>query len=78
MARWTVVISDETDRALRTYLAQNGGKKGDISLFVEAAVKDRLFHLTTERIKERNSQYDQQVIMSVVEEAVESARAMRH
>lgn len=78
MTRWTVVISDETDKALRTYLAQNGGKKGDISLFVEEAVKDRLFHLTVSRIKERNRLYSQQMIMDVVDEAIESTRAICH
>jgi hypothetical protein len=39
--RWTVKVSRETDTALRSYLAQRGMKKGDISKFVEEAVRWR-------------------------------------
>jgi len=75
--RWTLVVSEETDRALRTFLAQIGGKKGDLSNFVEEAVRDKLFTMTVNRIKERNSGSDQQDIMDIVDEAVEQVRASR-
>ena len=35
--RWSLVISVETDRAVRTYLAHRGMRKGDLSMFVEDA-----------------------------------------
>lgn len=73
--RWTLVISEETDRALRTFLAQTGGKKGDLSNFVEEAVRVRLFDLTVDRIKERNRTADQQDIMDIIDEAVDHVRA---
>jgi hypothetical protein len=82
MTRWSLVVSDETDRALRTFLAQSGGKKGDISRFVETAVLDSLtkrsrLKQAVERIQERNAQYDQQEIMDTIDEAVAWARANR-
>jgi putative PIN family toxin of toxin-antitoxin system len=59
--RWSIVVPEETDRALRSFLAQRGTKKGDISRFVEEAVQSHLFELTVEGIKERNRPHDQNV-----------------
>ncbi|MEN8205985.1 MAG: ribbon-helix-helix domain-containing protein, partial [Pseudomonadota bacterium] len=36
--RWSVVVPEDTDRALRSYLARTGGRKGDLSRFVDNAV----------------------------------------
>ncbi len=68
--RWSIVVPEETDRALRTYLAQRGTKKGDISRFVEEAVKARLFELTVESIKKRNSVHEQDEIMVAIEDVL--------
>lgn len=38
-----VVVDKQTDISLRTHLAQLGLKKGDLSKFVENAVKRQLF-----------------------------------
>lgn len=35
--RWSIVVRDEVDKALRTYLGRRGTKKGDLSQFVEEA-----------------------------------------
>lgn len=36
--RWNVAVSTETDQALRVFLAnQGGGRKGDLSRFIEEA-----------------------------------------
>lgn len=71
--RWSVVVPESTDKALRTYLASTGMKKGAISDFVDEAVQLHLFDLVTDTVKERNKQYDQNDIMSVIDEAI-SAR----
>ena len=68
--RWSIVVSEETDRALRSFLAQRGTKKGDISRLVEEAVQPRLFELTVESVKERNRPYDQNEIMEAIDEAL--------
>jgi predicted nucleic acid-binding protein len=41
LTRWSVKVSKETDIALRSYLAERGGKKGDLSKFIERAVTRR-------------------------------------
>ena len=68
--RWSIIVPEETDRALRSFLAQRGTKKGDISRFVEEAVQARLFELTVDSVKERNQSYDQGEIMTAIESAL--------
>lgn len=75
MTRLTLVISEKTDAALRAFLGSIGAKKGDLSKFVEEAVKDKIFRETVNRVKARNARYDQQEIMDTIEEAVNWARA---
>lgn len=72
--RWTLVVSEETDRALRAFLGMSGAKKGNLSAFVEEAVKERLLELTVERIKNRNAPAKQTELMQLVELAVSAAR----
>jgi hypothetical protein len=40
--RWSLKVSRETDEALRAYLGETGGRKGDLSKFVQEAVQARL------------------------------------
>lgn len=68
--RWSIVVPEATDRALRTYLARKGGKKGDISRFIDEAVQARLFELTVENVKKRNRTRSQKEILEAIEEAV--------
>jgi len=68
--RWSVVVPESTDKALRTYLAGTGMKKGDISLFVDEAVQLHLADLVTEKVKSRNKQFDQNDILAAIDEAV--------
>ncbi len=75
MTRWTLVVSDETDRNLRAYLGQIGAKKGDLSKFVEQAVQERLFSEAVESVKTRNAVFDQSDLLSSVDQAVEAVRA---
>ena len=44
--RWNLVISEQTNIAVRSFLAQRGFKKGDLSNFVEDAVRWRVFDQT--------------------------------
>jgi len=40
--RWSLKVSRETDEALRAHLGRTGGRKGDLSRFVEESVRARL------------------------------------
>lgn len=71
--RWSVVVPKETDRALRSFLARKGGKKSDISRFVDEAVQVRLFELTVTSVKKRNRTYSQKEILAAIEDALEAA-----
>ena len=77
MTRWNIVIPDSTDRAVRTLLARSGGKKGDLSRFVDAAVRQRVLELTVAGIKDRNADSDQQEILDLIDTEVDAVRAGR-
>lgn len=68
--RWSVLVPEATDRALRAYIARKGGKKDDISRFIDEAVQARLFELTVENVKKRNRACSQKEILEAIEEAV--------
>jgi len=75
MERWTIKVSAETDRSLRTFLAQRGLKKGALSAFVEEAVEERLHRLMVEEIQARNADLSEEELEDLVEEAVRRARS---
>ena len=68
--RWSIIVAEETDRALRSYLAGKGTKKGDLSRFVDEAVQARLFELTVKDAKDRSQGFSQAEILDAIEEAV--------
>ena len=70
MTRWNLTIPAKTDRAVRIYLARTGGKKGDLSRFVDEAVRRRVLDLTVRQVKDRNAQYDQRKIFDLIDEEV--------
>jgi len=77
MTRWNLSISEETDRAVRTFLARTGGKKGDLSRFVDEAARRRVLDLTVRQVKNRNAGFDQREILDLIAEEVDAARAGR-
>ncbi len=77
MTRWNLVISDDTDRSVRSYLARTGGKKGDLSRFVDRAVRQAIFWETLESIWQRNKGLSPGEAQSLADEAVAQARASR-
>ena len=74
--RWNLVVSAETDKSLRQHLADSGGgRKGDLSKFVEEAVQERIFIETARAAKEQNKDVPQEVIDQAIEEALAWARS---
>ncbi len=55
-------------------LARQGGRKGDLSRFIEDAVRERLFEQTASMIKDDNANYGPEQIDSAVDEALAWAR----
>jgi hypothetical protein len=75
--RWSLVISKETDIALRSYLAQHGMRKGDLSKFVEDAVRWRVLDKTVAETKTANANVPPEEIEAAIIEAVEAVRSER-
>ena len=75
--RWALTVSKETDLALRTFLAQRGLKKGDLSRFVEQAVRWQVFRRTAQEARARNAGVPAKEIKAAVEEALASVRVDR-
>jgi hypothetical protein len=48
-ARWTLTVSADVDRRVRRYLA-GAARKGDLSAFVEEAVRSRLLQLSMKTV----------------------------
>jgi hypothetical protein len=74
MSRWTLVIPEKTNRMLRTHLAMRGAKKGDLSKFVDHAVRQALFRETVETVKERNADTPPALIEAAIEETIAWSR----
>lgn len=72
--RWNIAVSPDTDQALRVFLANQGGRKGDLSRFVEEAVRTHILELTAEQAKAANANVDENDLSAMVEEAIEWAR----
>lgn len=72
--RWNLVIPEETDRSVRMHLAAHGGKKGDLSAFVEKAVAWELLRSASAEAKEATKDIPEEEMMALIDEAVEWAR----
>jgi hypothetical protein len=75
--RWTLPISKDTDVNLRTFLAQSGLRKGDLSKFVEDAVQWRLMKLNIADARARNAQLTAEEIEAAVDQGLDEVRAER-
>ena len=75
--RWNIKVSKETDLTLRTFLGSRGMKKGDLSKFIEEAVRWRVFHRSVQDIKARNSDTDPDELQALIDDAVREVRSER-
>ena len=77
MPRWNLVVSDDTDRTVRSHLARTGGKKGDLSRFVDRAARQAVFWETLESVWDRNRGLSAEDAQALADAAVAEARADR-
>jgi hypothetical protein len=75
--RWSIKVSKDTDLTLRTFLGSLGMKKGDLSKFVEEAVRWRVLQRTIQDIWQRNADADPDKIQRLVNQAVSEVRVER-
>ena len=77
--RWNIAVSPDTDQSVRMYLAgQGGGRKGDLSRFIEEAVRAHILELSAEQAKAANAEVNGAELSTIVAEALEWARSQKH
>jgi len=74
MTRWTVSVSKETDISVRSFLAQRGMKKGDLSKFIEEAVKWRVLDQTIAEVRNKFADMPVAELESLIDEAITAVR----
>lgn len=74
--RWTVSVSKDTDVAVRSFLAQRGLKKGDLSKFIEEAVRWRVLDQTVAEARDKFADLPPEEAEALIDEAVAAARTM--
>ena len=76
--RWNITVSPEVDQAVRMFItAQGGGRKGDLSRFIEEAVRTYLLERAVEQAKIAATDMGETELNDLVEEAVQWARENR-
>lgn len=74
--RWNLAVSPEVDRSVRMFIAaQGGGRKGDLSRFIEQAVRAYLLEQAAGQAKQAAGQFDAQELDGLIDEAVAWARS---
>jgi ribbon-helix-helix protein len=76
--RLTITWSKEADLALRSYLGAQGMKKGDLSKFIEEAVRWRIFHQTVGETREAFAEVPAGRLQRMIDDAVDEVRAKRY
>ncbi|MEP6963788.1 MAG: ribbon-helix-helix domain-containing protein [Acidobacteriota bacterium] len=77
-ARLTITWSKQADRALRTYLGSQGMKKGDLSKFIEEAVRWRIFHQTVGEARQAFADVSPDQLQKMIDKSVEDVRAKHY
>lgn len=73
--RWNIAVSSEVDQSVRMFLAANGGgRKGDLSRFIEDAVRSYLLEQAVDQTKAATQGMSEAELADLVNEAVQWAR----
>jgi hypothetical protein len=73
--RWNVAVSPEVDQSVRMFMAAQGrGRKGDLSRFIEEAVRAYLLERAVEQAKAAAAGVSESELDDLIDEAVQWAR----
>lgn len=73
--RWNIAVSPDTDQSVRMFIAaQGGGRKGDLSRFIEEAVRSYILERAVEQAKAAASGMSKTELTDLIDEAVQWAR----
>ena len=73
--KWMITVPKSVDVAVRTHLAQEGLRKGDLSRFAVEAMAGLLARRNVDAMRERNGEVAPEVLSEVVSRAVRAVRA---
>ncbi|MEO5372375.1 MAG: ribbon-helix-helix domain-containing protein [Magnetococcus sp. DMHC-1] len=73
--RWNIDVSPDTDKSVRMFIAaQGGGRKGDLSRFIEEAVRAYLLERAVEQAKIAATNMSETELVGLIDEVVQWAR----
>ena len=73
--RWNLAVSPDVDQSVRMFLAaQGGGRKGDLSRFIEEAVRAYLLERAVDQAKTVSAGMSEAELNDLIDEAVQWAR----
>ncbi len=73
--RWNIAVTPETDQSVRMFLAaRGGGRKGDLSRFIEAAVRAYLLEQAVDQAKAATAEMSREQVNDLIDEAMQWAR----
>ena len=74
--RWNIAVSPEVDRSVRMFIAAQGGggRKGDLSRFIEEAVRAYLLERAVVQAKTAAASMSETDLTDLIDEAVQWAR----
>ena len=76
--RLTITLSKDADFALRTFLGAQGMRKGDLSKFIEEAIRWRIFHQTVRDARAAFADVPPEDLQQMIDKTVEEVRAERY
>ncbi|MCW8205959.1 methionine repressor-like protein [Verminephrobacter aporrectodeae subsp. tuberculatae] len=73
--RWNIAVSPDMDQSVRMFIAaQGGGRKGDLSRFIEDAVRAYLLERAVDQAKATAAGMGDADLTDLIDEAVQWAR----
>jgi hypothetical protein len=73
--RWNIAVSQDVDQSVRMFIAaQGGGRKGDLSRFIEEAVRAYLLERAVDQAKTAAEDLTEAELADLIDEAIQWAR----
>ena len=73
--RWNIAVSPDMDQSVRMFIAaQGGGRKGDLSKFIEEAVRSYLLERAVAQAKGATAGMTESEVAELIDEAMQWAR----
>lgn len=73
--RWYIAVSPDVDQSVRMFIAAQGsGRKGDLSRFIEEAVRSYLLERAVEQARAAATGMSEADVIDLIDETVQWAR----